>query len=63
MCGAWQPDSPEEQERRREIAYIRLYGELAVDCLILIFIKLKNNHRKHPARIPGSAQSSADNNP
>lgn len=29
MCEAWQPDSPEEQERRKEIAYIRLYGELA----------------------------------
>lgn len=26
-----QPDSPEEQDRRKETAYIRLYGELAVD--------------------------------
>jgi hypothetical protein len=31
MCQAWQPDSPEEQDRRKETAYIRLYGELAVD--------------------------------
>ena len=29
MCQAWQPDSPEEQDRRRETAFIRLYGELA----------------------------------
>lgn len=29
MCQAWQPDSPKEQERRKETAYIRLYGELA----------------------------------
>jgi hypothetical protein len=29
MCQAWQPDSPEEQDRRKETAYIRLYGELA----------------------------------
>ena len=31
MCEWWQPDSPEEQDRRKEIAYIRLYGELAID--------------------------------
>lgn len=29
MCQGFQPDSPEEQERRSEIAYIQLYGELA----------------------------------
>lgn len=29
MCQGFQPDSPEEQERRTEIAYIQLYGELA----------------------------------
>ncbi len=28
VCRQWQPDSPEEQERRMETAYIRLYGEL-----------------------------------
>lgn len=30
ICGGFQPDSPQEQVRRKEIAYIRLYGELAV---------------------------------
>jgi hypothetical protein len=29
MCQAWQPDSPEEQDRRKETSYIRFYGELA----------------------------------
>ena len=29
MCQHFQPDSPEEQERRKESAYICLYGELA----------------------------------
>lgn len=29
LCQGFQPDSPEEQERRTEIAYIRLYGEIA----------------------------------
>jgi hypothetical protein len=28
MCKSWQPDSPEEQERRIQTAYIKLYGEL-----------------------------------
>ena len=28
-CQHFQPDSPEEQDRRKETAYIRLYGELA----------------------------------
>jgi hypothetical protein len=31
MCQHFQPDSPEEQERRKESAYICLYGELARD--------------------------------
>ena len=32
MCQGFAPDSPEEQERRIQIAYIRLYGELAELC-------------------------------
>ena len=28
MCKAWQPDSPEEQERRKETAYIKLFGDI-----------------------------------
>ncbi len=28
-CRAWQPDSPEEQDLRKETAYIKLYGQLA----------------------------------
>jgi len=28
MCQHWQPDDPQEQDRRHETAYIRLYGEL-----------------------------------
>ena len=28
-CHHFQPDSPEEQDRRKETAFIRLYGELA----------------------------------
>ena len=31
MCRGFQPDSPEEQDRRKEISYIRLYGELSGD--------------------------------
>ena len=31
MCQHFQPDSPEEQERRKESAYICLYGDLARD--------------------------------
>lgn len=31
MCSAWAPDSPEEQDCRKETAYIKLYGELAGD--------------------------------
>lgn len=31
QCQAWAPDSPEEQDRRKEIAYIKLFGELAGD--------------------------------
>ncbi len=29
ICQHFQPDSPEEQDRRKETAYIRLFGELA----------------------------------
>lgn len=29
MCEAWQPDATEEQDRRIETSYIKLYGELA----------------------------------
>lgn len=29
VCQGLQPDSPEEQERRTEIAYIKLYGDIA----------------------------------
>ena len=29
MCQHFQPDSPKEQDRRRETAFIRLYGDLA----------------------------------
>ena len=32
MCQGFAPDSPEEQERRKEIAYIKLYGKLAEQC-------------------------------
>lgn len=28
MCSAWQSDSPQEQDRRKEIAYIELFGKL-----------------------------------
>lgn len=31
MCQPFQPDSPEEQDRRKETAYIRLYGEVAAE--------------------------------
>jgi len=31
MCQGLAPDSPEEQERRIEIAYIRFFGELSRD--------------------------------
>jgi hypothetical protein len=28
QCQSWQPDSPEEQDRRKEIAYIKLFGDV-----------------------------------
>ena len=30
-CLGFQPDSPEEQERRTQVAYIRLYGDVTRD--------------------------------
>jgi hypothetical protein len=32
MCQGFAPDSPEEQDRSKEIAYISLYGKLAEQC-------------------------------